>query len=246
MRRLPLPWLDEDPLAPFPPLSSALREPDGLLAAGGDLSVPRLLNAYRHGAFPWYMAGEPILWWSPDPRCVFATDAMHVPRRLARDLGKLDWHVVANQRFETVIDACAHVGRESGSTWITDEMRDAYVDLHRAGHAHSIEVIDAGSSLVGGLYGVAVGKMFFAESMFSAETNGSKVALLALAARAMDLGAPIVDAQVSSRHLFTLGAQRIPRSDFARALNVLAAENFVWDFEAMPAVSSLARRWPRD
>lgn len=240
MTRLPVPWLEHDANAPFPPVSRALREPNGLLAAGGDLSVARLLRAYAHGAFPWFMPGEPILWWSPDPRCVFRTDAMHVPRRLARTLRKLPWRVEANRRFAAVIDACAAPRDGHGGTWITAEMRRAYLALHAAGHAHSVEVL-AGDRLVGGLYGVAVGRAFFAESMYSAERHASKVALLALAARLAALGRPLIDAQVASLHLYTLGAELMPRAEFAEACGVLCRTPVTaLALEPLPAVASLA------
>ena len=214
MTRLPIPWLGADPEAGFPPVSRAMREPNGLLAAGGDLSPRRLLEAYRQGIFPWYMPGEPVLWWAPEPRCVFETDAIHVSRRLRRDLRRCTWQVSADTRYGAVVDACARARRDGGGTWITPEMRAAYVTLHRLGHAHSIEVHD-GERLVGGLYGVRVGALFCAESMFSAETNASKVALLALA-RALALeGVPLIDAQVASPHLMTLGAKLLPRARFS-------------------------------
>src|SRR5215468_6190433 len=173
-----IPWLRGN--APFPPIERALREPNGLLAAGGDLSAERLLDAYRHGIFPWYSEGEPILWWSPDPRMVFATDRVHVSTRLRRWLRRCDWRIGADCAFATVVRACAAPRRGRAGTWITRDMFEAYRRLHELGHAHSIEVRDPGGRLVGGIYGVAVGTMFFGESMFSAATNGSKVALIAL------------------------------------------------------------------
>jgi leucyl/phenylalanyl-tRNA---protein transferase len=215
--RIVLPFLGEDPDAPFPPVERALREPDGLLAAGGDLSLTRLLRAYTHGVFPWYMAGEPILWWSPDPRAVFHTDAMHCARRLRRWLAHCPWTVRADADFPSVMRACAAPRDDHGGTWITPEMAEAYTTLHAAGYAHSIEVMDA-DELVGGLYGVAIGRMFFAESMFSHRTNGSKVALLALAQVLHSWGFPLIDAQVASPHLFTLGAQRMSRQTFSLQL----------------------------
>lgn len=214
---LQLPWLGEAPDAPFPAPATALRHPNGLLAAGGDLSVPRLLAAYRRGIFPWYGPGEPILWWSPDPRCVFHTDRMHVPRRLARTLAASPWQVVADTRFAAVIDACAAPREAHAGTWIVPEMRHAYVALHQAGFAHSIEVLD-GDALVGGLYGVSLGRVFFAESMFSARSGGSKAALLGLAARMREWGWPLIDAQLPSPHLYTLGGQTMPRDTFLRQL----------------------------
>lgn len=218
-----IPWLPADPAAPFPPVETARRHPDGLLAAGGDLSTTRLLAAYRAGIFPWYGPGEPILWWSPDPRCVFATRAMHEPRRLARWRRRSEWTLVADRDFEAVIRACAAPRRDGGGTWILPEMIAAYVRLHAAGHAHSIEVRAPDGRLVGGLYGVAIGQMFFAESMFSAETNASKLALLGLGEALADWGWPLIDAQVHSPHLDSLGAQRMPRADFIRSVERLVA-----------------------
>ena len=208
-----IPFLD--PLRPddFPPVSAALREPDGLLAGGGDLKPARLLAAYRRGIFPWYSRGQPILWWSPDPRTVFATGHMHVPHRLARWLRDCEWSVRADTAFEAVVRACAAPRAKQRGTWIDAAMRKAYVRLHELGHAHSIEAWD-GDELAGGIYGVAIGRMFFGESMFSAADNGSKVALLALARALRDWDFPLLDAQVASAHLFTLGATEIPRAEF--------------------------------
>jgi leucyl/phenylalanyl-tRNA--protein transferase len=214
-----LPYLlDADPRAPFPPAGCALREPDGLLAVGGDLSVPRLLNAYAGGVFPWFSAGQPILWWSPDPRTVFDTGAVHLSSRFRRGLRHSRWQVVADTDFAAVIDACAGTPRPGqDGTWITAGMRDAYLALHEHGHAHSIEVRD-GQALVGGLYGVAIGRMFFGESMFSARSGGSKVALAALALRLHGWGWPLIDAQVENPHLVRLGARRMPRAGFLAAI----------------------------
>ena len=209
-----LPLLSRDPAAPFPPAGRALREPNGLLAMGGDLSPARLINAYRHGIFPWYSAGEPILWWCPDPRMVFDTDAFALPSRFRRQLRSSRWQVRADSAFEQVIAACATSPRPGqDGTWITDEMRAAYVGLHRLGHAHSVEVFD-GERLVGGIYGVAVGRMFFGESMFSACSGGSKVALAGLARILSGWGWPLIDAQVENPHLVSLGARRVPRPEF--------------------------------
>ncbi|HQZ32399.1 MAG TPA: leucyl/phenylalanyl-tRNA--protein transferase [Arenimonas sp.] len=209
-----LPLLPADPAAAFPPAGRALREPNGLLAMGGDLSPERLLNAYRHGIFPWYSAGEPILWWCPDPRMVFHTDAFALPSRFRRRLRSSTWQVRTDSAFEQVIAACATSPRPGqDGTWITDEMRAAYVQLHRRGHAHSVEVFD-GERLVGGIYGVAVGRMFFGESMFSAASGGSKVALAGLARILSGWGWPLIDAQVENPHLVSLGARRLPRPEF--------------------------------
>jgi leucyl/phenylalanyl-tRNA--protein transferase len=220
---LRLPWLGAEPSAPFPDPASAQRHPNGLLAAGGDLSIPRLLAAYRVGIFPWFGPGEPILWWSPDPRCVFHTDRMHQSRRLARTFAKCPWVVVADRDFGAVIDACAAPRDGHGGTWIVPEMREAYRALHRAGHAHSIEVFD-GDQRVGGLYGVALGRMFFAESMYSARSGGSKAALLGLASRLREWGWPLLDAQVPNPHLASLGAQDLPRTEFQPAVRLLVAK----------------------
>jgi len=209
-----LPLLPRDPGAAFPPAGRALREPNGLLAMGGDLSPERLLNAYRHGIFPWYSAGEPILWWCPDPRMVFDTDTFALPSRLRRRLRGSAWQVRADTAFEQVIAACATRPRPGqDGTWITQEMRAAYLQLHRLGHAHSVEVFD-GAQLVGGIYGVAVGRMFFGESMFSAQSGGSKVALAGLARILSTWGWPLIDAQVENPHLVSLGARRLPRAAF--------------------------------
>jgi len=197
----------------FPTVELALQEPNGLLAIGGDLSVARLLDAYRHGIFPWYSVDDPILWWSPDPRMVFATDRLHVPRRLQRWLRQCDWQIRADHAFAEVMQACAEPRDAGGGTWITEEMLAAYNTLHIAGHAHSVEVYD-GEMLIGGIYGVAIGRMFFGESMFRRATNASKVALIALCRALHAWGFALLDAQVTSAHLQTLGAQEISRRDF--------------------------------
>ena len=207
----------------FPSVDSALVEPNGLLAAGGDLSPARLLDAYRHGIFPWYSAGEPILWWSPDPRMVFRTGQMHVPARLRRFLRDCDWTIRADIAFAEVMRACAAPRPKQPTTWITREMFDAYCRLHELGHAHSFEVY-AGDDLVGGIYGVAVGRMFYGESMFSARPNGSKVALLALCRALHDWQFPLLDAQVRSEHLVSLGAIELPRAQFARDIARLTGQ----------------------
>jgi len=216
--------LGADPGAPFPPPAQALRDPDGLLAIGGDLSPQRLLNAYAAGIFPWFSDGQPILWWSPDPRMVFRTDALRLSSRLRRDLRHSPWQVRADTAFDAVVAACASSPRPGqDGTWITADMRRAYGDLHRLGHAHSIEVFD-GPVLVGGLYGVAVGRMFFGESMFSGRSGGSKVALAMLAAFLREQGWPLLDAQVENPHLLSLGAERMARPAFLAAIASLTAQ----------------------
>ena len=210
----------------FPPADEAMREPNGLLAVGGDLSVPRLLAAYRAGVFPWYSHGQPILWWTPDPRMVFRTDGVRLSSRFCRDLRSSPWIVRADTAFDAVIEACAHTPRAGQrGTWITPAMRRAYSTLHRLGHAHSIEVFDGSGDerLVGGLYGVAIGAMFFAESMFSAESGGSKVALAALARRLRAWEWPLIDAQVENDHLVSLGATVMPRREFLARVAALVA-----------------------
>lgn len=217
-----IPWLHEG-VATFPRVERALDQPDGLLAAGGDLAPARLLSAYRLGIFPWYSDGQPILWWSPSMRTVFDTGSMHVPRRLARWLRTCGWRIRADTAFGAVMRACAAPRRREHGTWITADMLAAYVELHRLGHAHSVEAWD-GDRLVGGIYGVAIGRMFYGESMFSAATNGSKVALLALCRAMKEWGWPLLDAQVASDHLFTLGAREMPRADFCTAVLALSGQ----------------------
>lgn len=210
--------LDPSPDAAFPPVEDALREPDGLLAMGGDLSPTRLLNAYRHGIFPWFSRGQPILWWSPDPRMVFRTDGVRLSSRFRRELKFSAWEIRADTAFDEVVAACAQTPRRGQrGTWITAEMQAAYKELHRLGHAHSVEVFD-GARLVGGIYGVAVGRMFFGESMFSAVSGGSKAALAGLARGLWRWGWTLIDAQVESEHLLSLGAEAWSRPVFMAEL----------------------------
>lgn len=220
-----LPELDPDPRAPFPDPGTAPRQPDGLLAWGGDLGVTRLLNAYRSGIFPWFNEGDPPLWWSPDPRVVFDTDGVHLSRRLRRSLRSCDWRVEADRDFDAVIAGCATTPRRGQrGTWIVPAMRRAYVELHRAGHAHCVEVRDAGDRLVGGIYGVAVGRMFFGESMFGVLPGASSLALAALARGLAARGWPLIDAQLENPHLMRLGARRMPRPEFLAMVARLVAQ----------------------
>jgi len=214
-------WLTaDDPPNAFPPVESALREPDGLLAAGGDLSPERLLAAYRAGIFPWYDEGQPLLWWSPDPRCVFLKDDLHLSRRLQRQLRRSTAEVRFNTAFNEVISACAGPRRYQQGTWITDDMIIAYQQLHDSGWAHSIEIWQD-DRLIGGLYGLIIGRAVFGESMFSRQSNASKIALLVLD-RLLDTGEiGIIDCQVQSGHLLSLGASIIPRSEFSGLLDTL-------------------------
>lgn len=219
---MPIPWLPhDDPEAPFPSVATALRDPDGLLAAGGDLEPRRLLRAYRHGIFPWFGPGEPILWWSPDPRAVLYPERLHVSRRLTRTLRQGRFGISYDTCFARVVEACAAPRPESRGTWITPQMQAAYARLHALGHAHSIEVWRDGT-LVGGLYGIALGQVFFGESMFSRERDASKVALAHLCARLRHLGFGLLDCQVVSGHLLRMGAERVPRSHFLTLLDRLA------------------------
>lgn len=221
MTRLPIALLSPDPAAPFPPVQQALREPDGLLAAGGDLTSVRLLNAYRNGIFPWSGEGQPLLWWSPDPRVVFETDSFGLASRFRRQLHKFDWILRSDTAFDQVISACSTYPRSGQEgTWITSEMIAAYNELHRLGHAHSMEVF-SGAQLIGGIYGVAIGRMFFGESMFSAQSGGSKVALAGLCRLLSGWDWPLIDAQVENPHLLSLGARRIPRTQFMRKVGEL-------------------------
>lgn len=211
MIRLPL--LDADLPDTFPRPDSALRSPNGLLAFGGDLSPLRLLAAYRRGIFPWFSSGEPILWWSPDPRCVLHTERLHIHRSLRRQLAGKHWRLSVDHAFAEVMRACAVPRGNDTGTWITADMIDAYVRLHALGHAHSVEVWDD-ERLVGGIYGVAAGRLFCGESMFSAESGGSKVALIALAQLLHEMGFPLIDTQVANAHTLSLGAEEIPRVKF--------------------------------
>ena len=201
----------------FPPLEQALDEPSGLLAAGGDLSPERLLAAYARGIFPWYSPGQPVLWWSPDPRAVLLPTEFHLSRSLAKSIRNKGVHVTINTSFEDVIDACAAPRPASPGTWITPEMRAAYVRLHRLGFAHSVEVRREGR-LAGGLYGVRLGGLFFGESMFSAERDGSKIALAHLVMKCHHSGIAAIDCQLASRHLLGLGARCIARTQFKAML----------------------------
>ncbi|MCC5795596.1 MAG: leucyl/phenylalanyl-tRNA--protein transferase [Chromatiales bacterium] len=194
----------------FPDPGEALSDPPGLLAAGGDLSPERLLAAYRRGIFPWYQAGQPVLWWSPDPRAVLEPARFHLSRRLRRELRQRDWTVTADRGFAEVLAGCTE-GRPD--TWLTAEMRAAYLRLHGLGHAHSVE-IRSGGRLIGGLYGLSLGAVFFAESMFSRQASASKAALFALCRLSRGLGIELLDCQLPNPHLLRLGVSCEPRSAF--------------------------------
>ena len=212
-----IPILAPDPESPFPPAEQALDNPPGLLAMGGDLSPARLVNAYRHGIFPWYSDDQPILWWSPAPRCVLYPQAVHVSRRLRRHYNQGRFSVTADQAFARVITACAGPRRDHDGTWITDEMLAAYVRLHELGIAHSVEVwID--DELTGGIYGLALGQVFFGESMFSKHQDASKIALVALCRQLQQWDYSLLDCQISNPHLLSMGAVDIPRVEFNKYL----------------------------
>jgi leucyl/phenylalanyl-tRNA--protein transferase len=208
-----IPWLQPDD--PFPPLDRALKRPNGLLAAGADLGVQRLLSAYRHGIFPWFGDGEPILWWSPDPRTVLTPDALKVSRSLDKTLRNKAFEVRFDTAFREVMRACAAPRDDQAGTWITDGMIDAYCDLHEGGWAHSVETWIDGE-LAGGLYGVAIGRVFFGESMFTRARDASKIALAHLAQRLRRRHFGLIDCQMATPHLTSLGAREIPRPEFSR------------------------------
>ncbi len=232
-------WLShEDPPAAFPDIDAALAVPNGLLAAGGDLSPERLLAAYERGIFPWFDRGQPILWWSPDPRCVLPPDSFHVARRLRRRLKNSAFRVTWNRDFDRVIAACAEPRKEQAGTWITPDMIHAFSGLHRDGWAHSVEVwLDR--RLVGGLYGLAMGRAFFGESMFSRSPDASKTAMLAVCRTLARFRFELFDCQIVSPHLLSLGAVPMPRPDFGRLVR-RACEHRT-RFTAWPREAFMAR-----
>jgi leucyl/phenylalanyl-tRNA--protein transferase len=210
-----LAWLR--PEDPFPPVERALKEPNGLLCAGGDLSVDRLLQAYRHGIFPWYSERQPLLWWSPDPRMVLYCDELKVSRSLAKSVRNKGYELRVDSAFAEVLEGCAQ--RHEG-TWLGSAMKRAYLELYQAGHVHCFETW-LGNDLVGGLYGVAIGRMFYGESMFSRATDASKVALVHLVDFIRARGFPMIDCQMNTALLASLGGREIPRPDFLRTLAAL-------------------------
>lgn len=213
-----IPWLDGN--QPFPPLTLALTEPNGLLAAGGQLTPERLINAYENGIFPWYSDNQPLLWWSPDPRMVLRPAEFKISRSLGKRLRKGDFEVRIDTRFVSVMCACAAPRDGQAGTWITDEMIAAYSALHRRGIAHSVETWINGE-LVGGLYGVALGRMFYGESMFTRSTDASKIALAHLVRQLERWKFGLIDCQMQTPHLASFGAREIPRDTFVRDLKVL-------------------------
>lgn len=197
----------------FPPIEQALTDPNGLLAAGGDLSIERLLQAYSLGIFPWFDDDQPILWWSPDPRAVLFPEQLHISRSLHKTLRSGRFRVTADTAFDAVVSACAEPRKDSRGTWITDDIRAAYSAMHRHGFAHSVECWHD-NKLVGGIYGIALGKLFFGESMFSRMTDASKTAFVHLVEHLKLQGCPLIDCQVMNPHLERLGATLIPRNEF--------------------------------
>lgn len=218
-----LTWLPPDEETPFPPLEAALEHPNGLLAAGGALSTTRLLTAYRQGIFPWYSEGQVILWWSPDPRMVIFPDQLKIQRSVSRKLRAGLFRFTADTNFAGVLKGCAAPRRGQEDTWITSAMETAYIRLHELGHAHSVEVWKE-DELVGGLYGVAMGGVFFGESMFSGVADASKMALAQLCRFMRHRGSVLIDCQVYSQHLESLGAREIPRSRFVELLDRYCTE----------------------
>jgi len=230
-----LPWLPSGQLA-FPPPEQALRDPPGLLCAGGDLSPARLALAYRLGIFPWYEEGSPILWWSPDPRTVLRPDTLHISRSLRRRLNRRDYQVTMDRAFDAVVAGCAAPRADTDDTWITPEMAFAYGRLHELGWAHSLEVwLD--DELAGGIYGVAIGGCFFGESMFSDRSGGSKLAIVHLLGQMQAWNMPLLDCQLHNPHLASLGARPMRRAAFLAELKVLTARS------APPSPWVLEYRW---
>jgi len=220
-------WLDpNDHSYRFPPVEYALREPDGLLAVGGDLAPERILNAYRHGIFPWFSPGQPILWWSPDPRAVLFPERLKVSRSLRKSISHHTFRVTFDTAFAQVIRACAETPRRGqAGTWISEEMQQAYFRLHELGYAHSVESW-LGDELVGGLYGLRLGRIFFGESMFSRRTDASKVPFVHLVRKLQSEGVVLIDCQVTTEHLLSLGAEEIPRQRFIELLERYTENSF--------------------
>ncbi|MCW9024571.1 MAG: leucyl/phenylalanyl-tRNA--protein transferase [Gammaproteobacteria bacterium] len=226
-------WLNPLDREDFPNVSLALRDPDGLLAIGGDLSIERLLAAYQRGIFPWYSDEQPVLWWSPDPRSIIRPENLRISRSLQKTLKKQVFQLTIDKAFKDVIKHCSESRKNAVGTWITDEMMYAYNRLHDAGHAHSIECWQ-NDKLVGGLYGIAIGQVFFGESMFSKVTDASKVAFVYLIKQLQAWGYELIDCQVQSAHLDSLGAENIPRTVFIHALEYYCQQpghDTPWEFD---------------
>lgn len=215
----------------FPPVTKALREPDGLLAVGGDLSAQRLIAAYRQGIFPWFNPGQPILWWSPDPRMVLFPEDLHVPHSLARAMRKRNYEIRLDSAFTAVMEACSQPRAGQEGTWIAPAMIEAYTELHKLGVAHSIETWIDGK-LAGGLYGVALGRVFYGESMFARVSDASKIAFVHLVRQLQRWRFELIDCQMNTAHLARFGAAEIPRSEFIRYLDVGVTQSPpLWRFD---------------
>jgi leucyl/phenylalanyl-tRNA--protein transferase len=235
-------WLAATTQSRFPPVEQATEH--GLLAAGGDLSAERLLDAYRHGIFPWFNKNDPILWWCPDPRMVLHTADVHISKSLKRLIRRQDFHVTFDQAFERVMHACSAPRANQPTdpdnrTWIHEDMITAYNELHRLGYAHSVECWQQ-NRLVGGLYGVAIGRAFFGESMFSFVADSSKVALVSLCQQLQRWDMPLIDCQIYSEHLARMGAEEMPREEFIQQLQHLCEQPtipFPWQLDADLPVS---------
>ncbi len=229
-----LAWLDSDNLA-FPDTSNALEDPNGLLAVGGDLSIERLVEAYRRGIFPWYSNTEPILWWSPDPRLVLYPEDIHISQSLRKFARKKPFAITVDTAFEDVLHGCAAPRKGESGTWITPAMHQAYMRLHGLGLAHSVEARGEGGELVGGLYGVCLGKIFFGESMFSAVSGASKIAFVTLCLQLKQWHFLAIDCQAKTEHLISLGAKEISRKHFeallAKAIVTPVSEYFHQDWQ---------------
>lgn len=228
-------WVRDNVIAgDFPPLSAALKEPDGLLAIGGDLSPERLLHAYRRGIFPWYNEGQPILWWSPDPRWVLEPAAVKISTSLHKTLKRKIFNVTFDTHFQKVVEQCAAPRKDTYATWITPDIMQGFNLLHRQGYAHSVECWSDGR-LAGGLYGIAIGKVFFGESMFSRKSDASKVALVSLARQLQAWDFRIIDCQIHSRHLESLGAISMSRHKFAAQLKQFCTPHIHHDWRTLNA-----------
>jgi len=238
-----LPYLDTN--SPFPPVGTALDDPNGLLAAGADLSKARLINAYSQGIFPWYSEGEPLLWWSPNPRTVFSFDSYNPSKSLCRFVKHTDLRVTLNQDFEQVIELCSEPRQDSHGIWITDEMKQAYIDFHNAGFAHSVEVWQ-NETMVGGIYGVSIGKLFCGESMFSRVSNGSKLALASLIGYLKTNDFQLLDCQIENPHLMSLGAINIDRKVYLSQVEKLVVQKVSKEFwyPSILKIKSLVSRNP--
>ena len=226
-----IPWLED---ASFPPIENAFESPNGLLAAGGDLKPERLLLAYQSGIFPWFDDDQPILWWSPDPRAVLFHQDLKISRSLLKRLKRNEFKVKLNTAFEQVVIACAKPRQtDGGETWINDDMLEAYRNLHELGNAHSIECFKD-DELVGGLYGVSIGNLFFGESMFHTSSDASKVAFVYLSRLLQNYDSPLIDCQIENDHLTSLGCKTIPRPDFQTYLKQYAVEENTIPWSEIP------------